>query len=55
MAITVQRAVLLVAALSLVLVAPTAAANGRSPRAQRLIQDSANFDVIALYGTYGLP
>jgi hypothetical protein len=31
-----------------------AAANGRFPRAQRLIQDAVNPDVMALYGTYGL-
>ncbi|HTV21346.1 MAG TPA: FixH family protein [Polyangiaceae bacterium] len=36
------------------LLASTAAANGRFPRAQRLIQDQANPDVMALYGTYGL-
>src|SRR5688572_11366609 len=41
-------------ALACALVASTAAANGRFPRAQRLIQDQANPDVIALYGTYGL-
>src|SRR5262245_36015056 len=32
----------------------TAAANGRVPRAQRLIIDQVNPDVMALYGTYGL-
>src|SRR5688572_23922438 len=41
-------------ALACALVASTAAANGRFPRAQRLIQDHANPDVMALYGTYGL-
>jgi hypothetical protein len=41
-------------ALACALLASTAAANGRFPRAQRLIQDPANPDVIALYGTYGL-
>jgi hypothetical protein len=41
-------------ALAFVLLASTAAANGRFPRAQRLIQDKANPDVLALYGTYGL-
>src|SRR5688572_11351755 len=41
-------------ALACALVASTAAANGRFPRAQRLIQDHANPDVIALYGTYGV-
>src|SRR5688572_26928017 len=41
-------------ALAVALVASTAAANGRFPRAQRLIQDQQNPDVMALYGTYGL-
>src|SRR5688572_29622992 len=41
-------------ALACALVASTAAANGRFPRAQRLIQDHANPDFMALYGTYGL-
>lgn len=40
--------------LALALVASTAAANGRFPRAQRLIRAQANPDVMALYGTYGL-
>lgn len=40
--------------LACLLLASTAAANGRFPRAQRLIQDAANPDVMALYGTYGL-
>jgi hypothetical protein len=34
--------------------ATTAGANGRFPRAQRLIQDQSNPSVMALYGTYGL-
>jgi hypothetical protein len=33
---------------------PVALANGRFPRAQRLIQSSESPDVMALYGTYGL-
>jgi hypothetical protein len=40
--------------LAIALVASTAAANGRFPRAQRLILDQQNPDVMALYGTYGL-
>jgi photosystem II stability/assembly factor-like uncharacterized protein len=39
---------------AIALLASTAAANGRFPRAQRLIQDQGNPDVLALYGTYGL-
>src|SRR5882672_5915377 len=35
-------------------VASTAVANGRFPRAQRLVQSSETSDVLALYGTYGL-
>jgi len=48
------RAAALLGGLSLALVASTAAANGRFPRAQRLIRDQVNPDVMALYGTYGL-
>lgn len=40
--------------LALALAASTAAANGRFPRAQRLIQDRVNPSVMALYGTYGV-
>jgi photosystem II stability/assembly factor-like uncharacterized protein len=40
--------------LALALLASPAAANGRFPRAQRLIQAGANPAVMALYGTYGL-
>lgn len=36
------------------LAAGTASANGRFPRAQRLIQSSDTPDVLSLYGTYGL-
>jgi MYXO-CTERM domain-containing protein len=36
------------------LVAGTASANGRFPRAQRLVASAEKSDVLALYGTYGL-
>ncbi|HEX3595669.1 MAG TPA: hypothetical protein VHU80_11215, partial [Polyangiaceae bacterium] len=39
---------------ALLLVAAPANANGRFPRAQRLVQSSDTPDVLALYGTYGL-
>jgi len=48
------RAVGAIAGLAVALVASTASANGRFPRAQRLIQDAVNPEVMALYGTYGL-
>jgi hypothetical protein len=48
------RAACILGGLAFALVASTAAANGRFPRAQRLIQDQQNPDVMALYGTYGL-
>jgi hypothetical protein len=40
--------------LTLALVTSSAAANGRFPRAQRLIQDQQSPELMALYGTYGL-
>lgn len=49
-----DRAASLLAGLALALLASSAAANGRFPRAQRLIQARQNPDVMALYGTYGL-
>jgi hypothetical protein len=49
-----RRAAPILLGLAVALVASTAAANGRFPRAQRLIQDQQNPDVMALYGTYGL-
>jgi hypothetical protein len=49
-----SRAACILSGIALVLVASTAAANGRFPRAQRLIVDEQNPNVMALYGTYGL-
>lgn len=49
-----SRAACALGALAFATLASTATANGRFPRAQRLIQDRANPDVMALYGTYGL-
>lgn len=49
-----SRAACALGVLAFALLASTAAANGRFPRAQRLIQDQADPDVMALYGTYGL-
>jgi hypothetical protein len=40
--------------LALAVLASAAAANGRFPRAQRLIQDQESPELMALYGTYGL-
>lgn len=48
-----RRAASVAGGLALIL-ASTAAANGRFPRAQRLIQDALEPRVMALYGTYGL-
>jgi hypothetical protein len=45
------RAAVLVVALT---AASSAVANGRFPRAQRLVQSSETSDVMALYGTYGI-
>src|SRR5688572_30598215 len=45
---------LLTAVLCCALVVPSAHANGRFPRAQRLVQDARNPEHLALYGTYGL-
>src|SRR6266496_6620882 len=36
------------------LVAPVALANGRFPRAQRLVESATDPALLALYGTYGL-
>jgi hypothetical protein len=49
-----RRAACILGGLAFALAASTAGANGRFPRAQRLIQDQQNPDVMALYGTYGL-
>jgi hypothetical protein len=46
-----SRAVLVLGAL---LLAPTALANGRFPRAQRFIESPTDPNLLALYGTYGL-
>ena len=55
---TVQRAkitrVAFVVGIALSFTSGTASANGRFPRAQRLVQSSDTADVLALYGTYGL-
>ncbi|MEY4546945.1 MAG: hypothetical protein RL685_3140 [Pseudomonadota bacterium] len=48
------RCASLLVGVALSLLAATAAANGRFPRAQRLIQDQLDPNVLALYGTYGL-
>jgi hypothetical protein len=37
-----------------ILSAPSAFANGRFPRAQRLIESATDTNLLALYGTYGL-
>src|SRR5258708_32962798 len=42
------------ALLGTLLVTPTAFANGRFPRAQRLIESATDANLLALYGTYGL-
>lgn len=48
------RAASTLGALTCALLASPVAANGRFPRAQRLIQDQANPALMALYGTYGV-
>src|SRR5882672_3146488 len=44
----------LLSGLSLLLLCGAAAANGRFPRAQRLLEDATNAARLAIYGTYGL-
>jgi hypothetical protein len=41
-------------AVSVLLGSASASANGRFPRAQRLVQSAERADIMALYGTYGL-